>query len=155
MSSGKVEAALVDSVLVASTALVGLAARSMQVLDGRVSLVQWRLLVVLHTHGPLSAGEAAAALDTTPSSLSRLADRLEAAGLVRREGSPVSRRLVCLQLTPEGRSVVGTVLRRRRRELRAVLATLPVEDREALALAFATFSRAAEAYFDGEVPAAL
>lgn len=153
MPSSEVD--LVDDVLAASSALVGVAARSIGALEGRVSLVQWRLLVVIHSHGPLQLGRAAAALATSPSSLSRLADRLETAGLLTRVPGPDSRRVVCLDLSLTGREVVETVLDRRRQELEKILETVPVKERAKVSSALATFERAAAAYFDGDAPAAL
>lgn len=155
MVRSAVDARLVDAVLAASTSLIGVAARSMAELDGRVSLVQWRLLVVLYTHGPLPSGRVAGALGTTAPSLSRLADRLENGGLLRRTRSPQSRRVVNLELTEEGHVLVQQVWRRRRRDLRAVLSAVPAAERPQVASALAAFSAAAESYFDGDVPAGL
>lgn len=154
MAAG-VDARLVESVLAASTALVGVAARSMAELDGRVSLVQWRLLVVIHSRGSLPSGRAAIALGMTASSLSRLADRLSAAGLIRRAPSSASRRIVCLDLTEDGRAIVEEVFRRRRRDLRGILSTLPAEERAQLRTALSAFEAAAESYFEGDPPAGL
>jgi DNA-binding Lrp family transcriptional regulator len=71
-----------DAVLTASRALVGVAARSLAVVDPEVTLPQYRALVVLASRGPRLVGELAEALVIHPSTATRLCDRLVAKKLV-------------------------------------------------------------------------
>ena len=64
--------------------LAGVALRSLDVLDSAVTLPQFRLLAVLADLGPAPSGRAARALGLDPSTVTRLADRMVAAGHVAR-----------------------------------------------------------------------
>src|SRR4051794_26602827 len=117
--------ALVDAALRASRVLVGVAARSLAVLDDDVTLAQYRALVVVAGRGPVNVGVLAELLGSHPSTVTRLCDRLTARGLVTRRGSPESRREVTVALSARGRGVVDTVTRARRAELAAIVARIP------------------------------
>jgi DNA-binding MarR family transcriptional regulator len=137
----------VDRTLVASRALVGVAARSFVAADAVVTLPQYRALVLLGSRGDQNVSSLAAALEVRPSSASRLCDRLISKGLIERAPSDESRREVTVRLSPAGRSLVRTVMQRRRRELRRILGELdPVAQRQ-LITAFGRFADAC-----GEVP---
>lgn len=133
----------VAAFLSASRALVAVAARSLTLLEGQVSLPQWRLLVVLAAGGPMPLRQAAQALGTASSSLSRMADRLAAIGLVERRASPASRRSVLLALSGRGARLVARVDRQRAREIAAILTQLPPGHRRELVQALELFSELA------------
>ncbi len=137
---------MTDAVLLASRALVGVAARSLAEVEDEVTLPQFRALVVLAT-GDRNLGELAEALDVHPSSATRLCTRLEAKGLITRRAASQSRRELLVQLTGEGRSVVDSVTRRRRREIARIVARIPARDRRVLVHALGVFADAA-----GETP---
>jgi DNA-binding MarR family transcriptional regulator len=118
-------AALVDALLTATRAMVGLAARSLANLDADVTLPQYRALVVLATRGPQRVVDISAELGVTPSTGTRMCDRLVRKGLIRRYRSATDRRAVRLALTPTGRSLVDEVTRRRREELTTVVDAIP------------------------------
>ena len=107
--------------------LVGLALRSVDRLE--VSLPQFRLLQVLAGVGRVSSIVCAQALDVAPSSVTRLADRLSAAGYLVRGSDPSNRSVVTLELTEAGSRLVRKVADRRRRELRRVLDQLEPDRR--------------------------
>jgi DNA-binding MarR family transcriptional regulator len=118
---------VVQALMLASRAFVGLAARSVAAVDPDVTLPQFRTLVVLGTRGPQRSVDIAEELQVNPSTGSRMCDRLVRKGLVRRTRSDSDRREVRLALTPAGRDVVDRVIGHRRAELvRLVAAT---EDR--------------------------
>lgn len=71
------------------------------------------------------------------------ADRLVAAGLVRREASPRNRRELALQVAPDGDAVLDRYDEDRLDGLRAALARLPDDDRTTALAAFAAFARTA------------
>ncbi len=87
-----------DAVLLASRALVGVAARSLAEVEDEVTLPQFRALVVLASH-ERNLGELAEALDVHPSSATRLCTRLEAKGLITRRPATQSRRELLVSLT--------------------------------------------------------
>lgn len=118
--------ALVDALLTATRAMVGLAARSLADHDADVTLPQYRALVVLAARGPQRVVDISAELGVDPSTGTRMCDRLVRKGLIRRYRSAADRRAVRLTLTPSGRHLVQEVTRRRRDELDAVVDTIPV-----------------------------
>ena len=65
-----------DAVLVASRALVGVAARSLAETEDTVTLVQYRALVLLAARGEMNVGTLAEALAVHQSTATRLCDRL-------------------------------------------------------------------------------
>jgi DNA-binding MarR family transcriptional regulator len=138
---------LVDTVLAASRALVAVAARSLAAAGDEVTLPQYRALVVLAARGPQGTAELAAALAVTPSTVTRLCDRLVRKGLVRRHRQAGDRRSVRIALTGAGRHLVAEVSRRRRAELARLLGALPPDQHEPVIAAFRAFAAAA-----GELP---
>src|SRR6202453_2874479 len=80
----------------ATRVLAGVALRSLDVLDSAVPLPQFRLLAVLADLGPVPSGRAARALGLDPSTVTRLANRMVAAGHVARGTDPHHRGVVSL-----------------------------------------------------------
>jgi DNA-binding MarR family transcriptional regulator len=139
--------AVVDAVLVASRALVAVAARSLAGVAEDVTLPQYRALVLLAQRGSCRSVDLAEALAVSPSTASRMADRLVRKGLVTRGSSPGDRRAVLLALSESGESLVRDVMRRRRHEVARILREVPARERPAITTALQEFARAA-----GEVP---
>ena len=102
-------------------ALVGITAESLAGLGAEVTAPQFRLLRTLETLGRVSSSTPAAALGTAPSSVTRLVDRLQAAGLVVRGTDARSRSIVTVEVTAAGRVLVADVTGRRRALLEQVL----------------------------------
>jgi DNA-binding MarR family transcriptional regulator len=119
----------------ATRILTGVALRSVDVLDGAVSLPQLRLLAVLADLGQARSARVADALGLEPSTVTRLADRLVAAGHVSRAMDPSNRSAVLLELTTSGRRLVADVAAWRQAELRRILLRLDHEERAALTAA--------------------
>lgn len=139
--------ALVDAFIAASRALVAVAARSLSDLGDDITLPQYRALVVLTTRGPQRAADLAASLEVTPSTASRMIDRLARKHLIRRTRLQDDRRAIRIHLTEAGRQVVAQVTDRRRSEIEAILEQLPSKGRKALTAALRAFAEAA-----GEAP---
>ena len=137
----------VEMVMVASRALVGVAARSLAAADAKVTLPQYRAMVLIGSKGEQNVSSLADALEIHPSTATRLFDRLIAKDLIERTPSTESRREVTVTLSPAGRALVRTVTARRRKELRRILSQLPADAQRQLIVAFDSFARAA-----GEVP---
>jgi DNA-binding MarR family transcriptional regulator len=94
-----------------------------------VSLPQFRLLLVLSALGRVPSSRLAAGLGMTASSVTRLADRLETAGLLARGTDPRSRSIVTLEVTRAGLDLVARVVERRHVLLAAVLDRIDAEER--------------------------
>ncbi len=116
----------------ATRMLAGVALRSVEVLHGAVTLPQYRVLAVLADLGEARSARVADALGLEASTVTRLVDRLAAAGHVRRSSDPTNRSAVTLQLTASGRGLVEQVVGWRLRELTRILLCLKPADRVSL-----------------------
>ncbi|RZT84824.1 DNA-binding MarR family transcriptional regulator [Pseudonocardia sediminis] len=67
-----------------------------------VTWTDLQALYVLANHGPATPGELAKRVNLTTGSASRMIDRLDAAGFVRRVPDPADRRRVLVEPVPEG-----------------------------------------------------
>jgi DNA-binding MarR family transcriptional regulator len=140
--------AVTTALLTASRLLVAVSARSLAAFEDRVTLPQFRTLVVLATRGPMNLIRLAELLDVNPSTATRMTDRLAAAGLLQREANPDTRREVVLTLTEEGRHIVEQVTALRRTAIADIVARMPVQQRSGLVRALHSFTEAG-----GEAPA--
>jgi len=138
---------LIDAVLLASRALVGVAARSLASVDPDVTLPQYRALVILSRDEPQTLGALSEAIGLHPSSSTRLCDRLVSKGLIERSAATADRRETLIVLTSRGRDIVDQVTRNRRAEISRILARIPTAELEPLIVALRGFSDAA-----GEAP---
>lgn len=134
----EVVAALLD----ASQALVALAARTLDDLDERITLPQFRALVILGTRGPRRLSALAAEIGIHRSSAQRLCERLTAAGLLQRTAGSGGRE-VTVELTGTGRSLVDTVLRRRQAVIGRVVEAMTPAQRAGVVEALTAFADAA------------
>ncbi|ORA54033.1 MarR family transcriptional regulator [Mycolicibacterium chubuense] len=132
-----------DAVLRASRALVGIAAESLGEIDDLVTVPQFRVLVLLHTRGPMNLASVAAELGVNPSNASRTCDRLINARLLDRRESQVDRRNITLTLKPSGRRLVEKVTEHRRAAIERVLRSMKAEERTTVAAALEAFALAA------------
>lgn len=134
----------VTAVLGASWLLVGISTRTVEVVDDRVTLTQFRTMAVLADRGQINLSRLAAELDVNASTAMRVIDRLVATGLVSRTENPASRREVVLRLTPSGEELVADVVTKRRGEIAALLRTIGGSEQAALVSALRSFTTAAE-----------
>lgn len=134
---------VIDAVLHASRALVAVAARSIAAVAEDVTLPQYRVLVLLAGHSPQGVAELATSIDVSPSTVTRMCDRLVGKGLVRRRVSSTDRRQVQLGLTAEGRGVVQKVTDHRRTEIARIVQALPHSQRSQLVNALEIFANSA------------
>jgi DNA-binding MarR family transcriptional regulator len=121
-------------------ALVGITLQSLEVLDGEVSLPQFRLLQILSGLGRVPSSRLASELRMTPSSVTRLADKLAAAGLLARGADPRSRAIVTIEATAAGLDLVTRVVDRRHELLAAALDRMTEDERQAAARTALRFS---------------
>lgn len=140
--------AVTRAVLTASRLLVAISARSLAEVEDRVTLPQFRMLLVMSGRGATKLVALAELLEVAPSTALRMVDRLIAAGLVDRRPNPEDRRETLLTLTPEGQRTVETVIARRRAEIGDIVQRLTPVQRLALVEALDAFNAAG-----GEPPA--
>lgn len=70
-----------------------------------LTIGQWKILVIIGYHAPMSAKEVAERTSLQPEKVTRAVDRLVASRLVTRRPDPSDRRRVMLSLTAKGKSV--------------------------------------------------
>lgn len=133
---------LVDAVMTASRALLAVSARSLATVDEDVTLPQYRALVVLGQQGPRRPVDLAAALAVTPSTATRMCDRLIMKSLVVRARPDYDRRAVTVSLSPTGQELVREVTARRRTELRTLLDRMEPVRRAAMVDGLRSFAEA-------------
>jgi DNA-binding MarR family transcriptional regulator len=114
----------VEALQAATRVLAGVALRSLDVLDGVITLPQFRMLAILAEFGCPRSSRVARALGLDASTVTRLADRLVTAGHVARGSDPRHRSVVTLELTPSGQRLVSAVAHWRQRELSRIVAGL-------------------------------
>ncbi|MCZ7429339.1 MarR family transcriptional regulator [Micromonospora sp. WMMA1949] len=108
-----------------------------------VSPTQLRVLSLIVSHPDTNVNRLAELLDVVPSSASRLCDRLEAVGLLRRVADPRDRREVRLIPTAAAETLLRDLQDRRHRAVQAVLDRMPNRVQHELLLALVAFSQAA------------
>lgn len=138
---------VVDAVLAASRAMVAISVRSLSAVSERVTLTQYRVLVVLASRGQQTVAALAEELGVTAPTASRMCDRLVRDGLITRSEDPDDRRRVSLVLTTVGRRLLDEVTDRRRLEIQQILALLSNSTQRSMVAALHQFAAAA-----GEIP---
>ena len=108
----------------ATRVLAGVALRSLEVLDGAVTLPQFRMLAVLADLGRARSVQVARALGLEASTVTRLAGAVGAGDVIRGR-EPGHRGVVTLELTAAGQDLVSQVAAWRERELARILRQLP------------------------------
>jgi DNA-binding MarR family transcriptional regulator len=134
--------AVISAVLTGTRMLVGIAARSLAAVEDRVTLPQFRMLVVLAGHGETKLVTLADVLNVNSSTAMRMAGRLTAAELIVREVNPDNRRESLIRLTGEGQRIVDEVTARRRQEIGMIVSRLSPEQCRALVEAMNAFNEA-------------
>src|SRR6202012_3688864 len=90
-----------DAVLATCRLLVALSAQSMAEVADIADPTQVRVLVIAASRAPISLGELADAASLTPSTASRLCERMVTRGLLDRSDDPTNRRALNLTLTKD------------------------------------------------------
>jgi DNA-binding MarR family transcriptional regulator len=141
------EELLAEAIILAGRAMAGVAARTVSQATDDLTLPQHRTLVVLAEQGPRHLADLAQALGVSPSTATRMCDRLVRKRLITRTRDEVDRREVDLSLTNAGKALVDEVAHRRKSELRKIVAEVPKDEREMLIRALRSVAEAT-----GEVP---
>ena len=92
---------------------------------------QWRTLLILSRCQGISQKTLADILEMQPISVSRLIDRMQSAGWVRRDYDPVDRRAVRLSVTEQGQPFLERMQIYVTQTLDIALAGVAIEEREA------------------------
>ncbi|MEU9097349.1 MarR family winged helix-turn-helix transcriptional regulator [Streptomyces sp. NPDC048361] len=114
----------------------------------RLSSLQLQALVVTYRSPGINLTRMAEQVGAAPSAVSRLCDRLEAAGLLVRRRATTSRREIGLTLTPHGYEMLDALSVSRLLAVRRVLQHVPAAQREALLVGLRAFAEAAESVSD-------
>ncbi len=85
-----------------------------------ISYGQYKVLSVIHNHGPISVGNLGRLVGSAQSTTSEMVARLTKSGLVTKVRGPYDGRVVMVELTDQGRQL----LRRRRKRVREGYQTL-------------------------------
>lgn len=122
----------VEAIHDAAESLAALWTRAYESAEGRVSPSQLRTLLAIARQEPITVTTLAGELQAMVSSVTRLCDRLVAAGYVERAASPTSRRQVLITLTRAGRRLLEEIRAYRLAELATALSRVRASDRDAL-----------------------
>jgi DNA-binding MarR family transcriptional regulator len=114
------------------TTLIETCEKAIEEIGPAVPPAQLRALLIVGRAGSLNLARLARALGSSASATSRLIDRMEAAGLLRRDRATASRREIILLPTEAGRRLSEWVKGQRGSALRKTLATMSPDGREAL-----------------------
>ncbi|AHH15141.1 putative transcriptional regulator, MarR family [Nocardia nova SH22a] len=125
--------------------LVSIAWDSAHAAPPGVTFPQMRFLLILQALGRVSSSRLAAALGVNASSVTRLADKLEARGYVVRGTDSHNRCVVTVEVSEAGREVVDQVLRRRQAAFGSLLDQLDAGSRAQIVDAARELVRAAAA----------
>jgi DNA-binding MarR family transcriptional regulator len=116
-----------------------------RVVTAPVSSSQVKVLYVLERREGINLRALGTVLGSAPSSVSRMCDRLEALGFLRRSPSAASRREVELHLTARGAAYLADLRADRESALLEVVSAMSPTSRAALTQGLVAFHRAAEA----------
>jgi DNA-binding MarR family transcriptional regulator len=103
----------------------------------------WYALSVLDLAGPLTSGELATRINLTTGATTRLIDRLERAGRVRRSADPGDRRRVVVEPIPDPAVDLDTILAPVRQRIAALFGDYSADEVRVL---FDYFAKAAPAF---------
>lgn len=133
----------IDATMHAARVLVAVLARSVDAVESVVTMPQLRILMLVGDRGQMNLSAVAESLRVHPSNASRACDRLVGDKLLERRDSTTDRRNLILELSPQGRALVDSVLETRRQAMREILARMSPEDRQQLTTVFTAFADAA------------
>lgn len=139
-----------EAFLAAGRTLMGMAIASVGSASVDVTMVQFRVLVLLADEGERTVGEIGEELGVNASNATRHCDRLQKLGLLRRRRSTTDGRVVRVALTAAGHRLVDEVNAQRRAEVLRVLERMPVREQVGAVRALAAFNEAAHEDGGGE-----
>ena len=102
------------------------------------------VLETVAKRGPLRVSDVAEAEGMNPTMLSRVAQKLEGPGLIRRHPHPVDKRAALLEVTPAGRRLFERIRNERTDQMSLELDALDVKERQLLLAALPVLERLAD-----------
>jgi DNA-binding MarR family transcriptional regulator len=108
---------------------------------GDFSLAQYRVLMLVYHHGPMSITSLCRQASSAQSSASELVDRMVKQSLLQRDKDPKDKRVTLFSLTPKGRKLIEQRKKNMRLVYQRLLNPLNESQREELIEAFATVLR--------------
>jgi DNA-binding MarR family transcriptional regulator len=106
-------------------------------------------LASVEQHGPLTLGELAAREQVAPPTITKVVEKLEAAGLITRTGDPADRRVTRVAVTTKGAKQLQLYRTRRTEWLAGRLASLDEDQLRTLEAALPVLERLVEMSEDG------
>lgn len=97
-----------------------------------LTVTQFGVLEAILHKGPLTQRELMRKVLTSPGNLTDVIDKLEARDLVRRERSLADRRVVMVDLTPQGRSVIAALFPRHAADIIRAIGVLTPDEQATL-----------------------
>ncbi|MET9514729.1 MarR family transcriptional regulator [Streptomyces sp. NPDC002994] len=129
----------------AAEALVDVWGQASHSASPRLSALQLEALLIARRSPGINLTGLADEVGAAPPAVSRLCDRLEAAGLLRREPAKTSRREIGLVLTLAGNGLIDSLFARRYALFGEILNRVSPAEREHLLAGLLAFSKAARA----------
>src|SRR5919112_3679654 len=105
--------ATLSALMRASTVITAIVVRSLTSVTPHLTVVQARVLVIVWGMEAANVNAVAEGLGVNASNASRTCDRLVKAGLLTRDQQDDDRRNVVLRLSPEGQSLIDSVMHHR------------------------------------------
>jgi DNA-binding MarR family transcriptional regulator len=107
-----------------------------------LTIAQMKSLFFIANEGTVNFRKLATALKVTPSNVTGIIDRLAEQGLVTRTENPDDRRMLMLQLTGKGETLISSLRERRASQMSSVLGRMAPEELAIVAQGFALVHRA-------------
>jgi DNA-binding MarR family transcriptional regulator len=143
---------LVEGLITASRALVGVAVRSIAAAPVDLTMPQHRALVLIGSGRTAGVTALAEGMGVNQSNASRLVDRLQRLGLVGRRRSTADARAAVITLTPAGREALDAVTDRRRDDIAAIVRAMNAADAAEAVRVMRAFNDAASEVADDAWP---
>lgn len=131
-----------DDLLRLSRIFVAIAANSLVVEDGELSIQQYRALALISSRAGQRPADLARSLGVTPSTTTTLCDRLVQKGMISRRAG-ADRRSVSLFVTSRGRSQLAKIDSRRIALLGDIFTQMPSDTQAVFAAVLSAFIKAA------------
>ncbi|WDF35114.1 MarR family transcriptional regulator (plasmid) [Arthrobacter agilis] len=144
-----------DAVMRGARALIAITARSLADVEDVISLLQWRVLVLISTRGPQTPTLVAEDLGIHRSNATRICDRLVRAGFVEKQDDRNDGRVQQIALTTAGRDLIEGIMARRRVMIGKVMQGMEPAARGTLALSLEAFASSAGEMTEGPIPGVL
>lgn len=113
-------------------------------MDLNLTIGQLKSLFFIESEGGTNVKKLATALGVTPPDVTRIVDRLVKQGLVNRRENPKDRRMLLLQATEKGRTLLARLIENKTTHLSHILAHLSTEELTTLAQGLTALVKAAE-----------